>query len=65
MILRELKYIHHIQHIQQMVKTIRISDENHKELLKIQGELQSESGEFTSMDDAIAEMVEVYKKKHK
>ena len=48
-----------------MVKTIRISDENHKELLKIQGELQAESGEFTSMDDAIAKMVEAYKKKHK
>jgi predicted CopG family antitoxin len=48
-----------------MVKTIRISDENHKELLKIQGEIQSETGEFTSMDDAIAEMVEAYKKKRK
>lgn len=48
-----------------MVKTIRISDENHKELLKIQGELQAESGEFTSMDDAIAKMVDAYKKKHK
>jgi predicted CopG family antitoxin len=48
-----------------MVKTIRISDENHKELLKIQGEIQSETGEFTSMDDAIAGMVEAYKKKHR
>ena len=48
-----------------MVKTIRISDENHKELLKIQGELQAQTGEFTSMDDAIKTMVEAYRKKHK
>ena len=48
-----------------MVKTIRISDENHKELLKIQGELQAETGEFTSMNGAIAKMVETYRKKHK
>lgn len=48
-----------------MVKTIRISDENHKELLKIQGELQAESGEFTSMDDTIQKIVDLYKKKKK
>jgi len=48
-----------------MVKTIRISDENHKELLKIQGEIQAESGEFTSMDDTIQKIVDSYKKKRK
>jgi len=49
-----------------MVKTIRISkDELHKELLKIQGKLQSESGEFTSMDDVIEALVNEYNKKHK
>lgn len=47
-----------------MVKTLRISDDNlHKELLKIQGEIQAKSGEFTSMDDVIAELVKNYKKK--
>jgi predicted CopG family antitoxin len=47
-----------------MVKTIRISDDSlHKELLKIQGEIQAKSGEFTSMDDVIAELVKSFRKK--
>jgi len=47
-----------------MVKTLRISDDNlHKELLKIQGQIQSKTGEFTSMDDVIAELVKAFKKK--
>ena len=47
-----------------MVKTLRISDDNlHKELLKIQGEIQAKSGEFTTMDDVIAELVKLYRKK--
>jgi len=49
-----------------MVKTLRIVDENlHRELLKIQGQIQSKSGEFTSMDDVIAELVKVYRKKQR
>jgi len=46
-----------------MVKTIRLSDENHKDLLKIQGQIQAQSGEYTSMDDVIAEIVKTYKRK--
>ena len=46
-----------------MVKTIRLSDENHKDLLKIQGQIQAHSGEFTSMDDVIAEMVRIFRKR--
>jgi len=45
-----------------MVKTLRISDENHKEMLKIQGQIQAKAGEFTSMDDVIAQMVKSFKK---
>ena len=45
-----------------MVKTLRISDANHKEMLKVQGEIQAKSGEFTSMDDVIAELVKSFKK---
>lgn len=49
-----------------MVKTIRISnDDLHKELLKIQGKIQAESGEFTTMDDVIEELVTEYNKRHK
>ncbi len=48
-----------------MVKTLRISDENHREMLKIQGEIQAKSGEFTSMDDVIANLVRSFKSKHR
>lgn len=47
-----------------MVKTLRISDDKlHKELLKIQGQIQAQTGEFTSMDDVIAELVKTYRKR--
>lgn len=46
-----------------MVKTLRISDENHREVLKIQGEIQAKSGKFTSMDDVIVELVKTFKKR--
>jgi len=45
-----------------MVKTLRISDEIHKDVLKIQGEIQAKTGEFTSMDETIAILVVTYKK---
>jgi hypothetical protein len=34
-----------------------------EELLKIQGEIQAKTGEFTSMDDVIKELVISYKKR--
>jgi len=46
-----------------MVKTLRISDENHRDMMKIQGQIQAKTGEFTSMDDVIAELVKIYRKK--
>jgi len=46
-----------------MVKTLRISDENHKDMLKVQGEIQAKSGEFTSMDDVISELVRNFRKR--
>ena len=46
-----------------MVKTLRISDSNHKEMLKIQGEIQAKLGEFTSMDDVIENLVKIYRKR--
>ena len=46
-----------------MVKTLRISDENHIEMLKIQGEIHNKTGESTSMDDVIAELVKNFKKR--
>ncbi len=47
-----------------MVKTLRlVNDDLHKELLKIQGQIQAKTGEFTSMDDVIAELVKTYRKR--
>ena len=47
-----------------MVKTLRIiNDDLHKELIKIQGQIQAQTGESTSMDDVIAELVKNYRKK--
>lgn len=47
-----------------MVKTLRIVDDNlHKELLKIQGQIQAQTGEFTTMDDVIEELVRIYRKR--
>jgi len=48
-----------------MVKTLRISDSNHKEMLKIQGQIQARTGEFTSMDDVIAELAKSFRKRHR
>ena len=47
-----------------MVKSIRLGkDILHKDLLKIQGEMQSKSGETTTMDDVIEELIKLYRKK--
>ncbi len=47
-----------------MVKTLRIvNDDLHKELLKIQGQIQAKSGEFTSMEDVLTELIKIYRKK--
>lgn len=47
-----------------MVKSIRLArDELHKELLKIQGQIQAQTGEFTSMDEVIEKLIKSYKKK--
>jgi len=49
-----------------MVKTLRIDNENiHKELVKIQGEIQAKSGEYISMEKVIEELVKNYRKKQR
>ena len=47
-----------------MVKTLRISDDNiHRELLTIQGQIQAQTGEFTTMEDVLSELIKNYKKR--
>ncbi len=55
--------IYNIYKIHNMVKTLRISNENHRDMMKIQGQIQAKSGEFTSMDDVIAELVKSFRKR--
>lgn len=49
-----------------MVKTIRIEDEDiHKELVKIKGRIQAKTGESTSMEDTLLELIKMYQKKNR
>ena len=48
-----------------MVKTLRISDKSHREVLKIQGEIQAKTGEYTSMDVVIEELVKAFRKRNR
>ena len=48
-----------------MIKTLRISEENHKKLVVIQSKIQIKDEELRSMDYVIAELIEYYNdKKH-
>ena len=49
-----------------MVRTIRSSDDNiHRELLKIQGQIQARTGDFTSMEDTLSELIKAYRKRNR
>lgn len=45
--------------------TIRITKPTHKEILKVMGELQAKTGKIPTLDDALKELLENYKKKSK
>lgn len=47
------------------ITTIRISKDTHKEILKIMGQIQAKTGEIPTLDDALQEMLENYRKKSK
>ena len=47
------------------ITTIRITKSTHKEILKIMGQIQARTGEIPTLDDALQEMLENYKKKSK
>ena len=49
-----------------MVKSIRLGrDELHTDLIRLQGKIQSETGETTTMDDVIEILLLTYKMKTK
>jgi len=45
------------------ITSIRISKSTHKEILKVMGQLQAKTGEIPTLDDALQELLENYKKK--
>ena len=45
------------------ITTIRITKESHKEILKVMGRIQAKTGEIPTLDDALQELLENYKKK--
>jgi len=47
------------------VTTVRITKSTHKDLLKVMGHLQAKTGEIPTLDDALKELLENYKKKSK
>lgn len=55
----------YIRYALKEVTTIRITKSTHKEILKIMGEIQARTGVIPTLDDALQEMLEKYKKKTK
>ena len=47
------------------ITTIRITKSTHKEILKIMGQIQARTGEIPTIDDALKDMLNNYKKKSK
>ena len=43
-----------------VIRSIRLSDDNHRRLIKLQGQIQAETEETTSMDDVIDILVTFY-----
>lgn len=55
----------YIKYALKEVTTIRITKSTHKEILKIMGEIQARIGVIPTLDDALQEMLENYKKKNR
>jgi hypothetical protein len=47
------------------ITSIRVTKDVHTELLKIIGQIQAKTGKPTTIDDALKELVQNYKKKSK
>ena len=45
------------------VTTIRITKSTHKDLLKVMGQIQAKTGEIPTLDDALRELLDNYKRK--
>jgi len=45
------------------ITTIRITKSTHKDLLKVMGKIQAKTGEIPTLDDALKELLDNYKRK--
>jgi len=45
--------------------SLRINKDTHKDLVKIQGSIQTKTGQITSLDQVLQELISFYKKRHK
>jgi len=56
-------YVRYTKYALVDITTIRITKSTHKEILKIMGQIQARTGEIPTIDDALKEMLNNYKKK--
>ena len=56
-------YSKYMEYTLKGVTTIRITKSTHKDLLKVMGRIQAKTGEIPTLDDALKELLENYKKK--
>ena len=56
-------YSKYIEYTLKDITSIRISKSTHKEILKVMGQLQAKTGEIPTLDDALKELLDNYKKK--
>lgn len=45
--------------------SMRISADTHKDLVKIQGAILTKTGQLTSLDQVLQELIKDYKKRHR
>jgi len=56
-------YSEYMEYALKDVTTIRITKSTHKDLLKVMGKIQAKTGEIPTLDDALKELLDNYKRK--
>ena len=56
-------YSKYMEYALKDVTTIRITKSTHKDLLKVMGKIQAKTGEIPTLDDALKELLDNYKRK--
>ena len=56
-------YSKYMEYALKDITTIRITKSTHKDLLKVMGKIQAKTGEIPTLDDALKELLDNYKRK--